>query len=264
MKKYLLALSALLLMNCTFTQTTCDMQDYVLATLIQVFDPMAGGEGYNDLYALKRYDRKNHDHVTQDIEYIKRNILYTIRYASFWKLLTQWSSHIEEEAIQQILMNEIEKFVDQRSFETAIRKTKNPTIAAKVAKTIRDDLQKKYLAASFLSHGIFRNFIGKKLEQSALACCKLFAETHQTINHHDLYPSEDCCVCYDSFHAVDRIFLMPCGHDICPDCAREWFFDQRKNTCPQCRATVDMHDLRLALQYQRPPAYNPEWLHSQR
>ncbi len=137
--------------------------------------------------------------------------------------------------------------------------TKSYKISLKVVRTILEQLNRKYLAASYLSHGIFRDFIGNTLKQKARECCNRFEQPRQTVHHHDLYTSEDCCVCYDSFKDVQRVYLMPCGHDICRDCAQQWFFDQGKNSCPQCRAIIEKNDLRLALQNNRPPAYNPEW-----
>ena len=60
------------------------------------------------------------------------------------------------------------------------------------------------------------------------------------------YPSDDC-ICMESFSDVQRIFLRPCGHDICMTCAYAWFLENSNKTCPQCRAVVSLPDLEAAL-----------------
>lgn len=61
----------------------------------------------------------------------------------------------------------------------------------------------------------------------------------------DVYPSDDCCCCIESFDDVERVFLKPCGHDICKDCAYQWFFGGNNDSCPHCRATVDLNYLSI-------------------
>jgi hypothetical protein len=58
------------------------------------------------------------------------------------------------------------------------------------------------------------------------------------------YPSKDCCVCLESFKSVDRVFLRPCGHDMCKNCIFQWFFGKEGHkTCPTCRGTVNLERL---------------------
>ncbi|MCF7900195.1 hypothetical protein K9K77_01665 [Candidatus Babeliales bacterium] len=55
-----------------------------------------------------------------------------------------------------------------------------------------------------------------------------------------LYPSQECSAgCMGDFKddGLERIFL-PCGHDACTSCARNWFITQGNNTCPQCRYSL--------------------------
>ena len=56
-----------------------------------------------------------------------------------------------------------------------------------------------------------------------------------------LYPAQECSAdCMGDFKddGLERIFL-PCGHDACKDCARNWFVNQGKSTCPQCRYSLN-------------------------
>jgi hypothetical protein len=59
------------------------------------------------------------------------------------------------------------------------------------------------------------------------------------------FTSQACCACLDDFGAdVERVYLKPCGHDICKSCAYEWFFGATQKTqCPQCRGIVDLNKL---------------------
>jgi hypothetical protein len=52
------------------------------------------------------------------------------------------------------------------------------------------------------------------------------------------FPSEECCICYNELAEVGRIFLHPCGHDLCLRCARDLASRSSEMTCPQCRALV--------------------------
>lgn len=60
-----------------------------------------------------------------------------------------------------------------------------------------------------------------------------------------LYTSTECVVCLEEFGgSVKRLYLKPCGHDICKQCAFDWFFgSNQKRTCPQCRANVNLDAL---------------------
>jgi len=52
-----------------------------------------------------------------------------------------------------------------------------------------------------------------------------------------LYVTDECgASCFTHFKNdnEERLFL-PCGHNFCSDCAENWFFIQKKNSCPQCR-----------------------------
>jgi hypothetical protein len=62
-----------------------------------------------------------------------------------------------------------------------------------------------------------------------------------------LFPSDSCCSCLESFNVVERVFLYPCGHDICKSCAYSWFFNPLSphTTCPQCRAAVNLDKLSI-------------------
>jgi hypothetical protein len=69
-----------------------------------------------------------------------------------------------------------------------------------------------------------------------------------------LFPTQECSAgCMGDFKedGLERIFL-PCGHDACKDCARNWFINENKNTCPQCRyclSSTEKQNLKSSLDH---------------
>jgi len=51
-----------------------------------------------------------------------------------------------------------------------------------------------------------------------------------------------CPVCHDTYIVGQRLLQLPCQHLFCDDCARTWL--RRNNTCPNCRAEVEVEDAR--------------------
>lgn len=104
-------------------------------------------------------------------------------------------------------------------------------------------------------------------QQYAYAPVKPSASEYSQLNHHStqqqstqyyqqpttqprpsspkLFTSSECVVCLEDFGGpVKRIYLKPCGHDMCQACAFDWFFGATQKTeCPQCRVSVDLRQL---------------------
>jgi len=57
------------------------------------------------------------------------------------------------------------------------------------------------------------------------------------------FPTPECPVCYESFETVNRLFLSPCGHNMCKTCAYNWCFTNSNNSCPICRADINRQKL---------------------
>jgi ankyrin repeat protein len=58
------------------------------------------------------------------------------------------------------------------------------------------------------------------------------------------YRTDACLVCFEEWKDKTKN-LIPfqideCKHEICTTCATRWFFQQKKNACPQCRVQVDV------------------------
>jgi ankyrin repeat protein len=54
--------------------------------------------------------------------------------------------------------------------------------------------------------------------------------------------SEECCICLENYDESRRrcVGLIPCGHDVCEKCWKEWNEGKgaMNKTCPMCRQTV--------------------------
>lgn len=54
--------------------------------------------------------------------------------------------------------------------------------------------------------------------------------------------SEECCICLENYEESKRrcVGLIPCGHDVCEKCWKEWNEGKgvMNKTCPMCRQTV--------------------------
>jgi|GEM_PF-5772718 len=64
-----------------------------------------------------------------------------------------------------------------------------------------------------------------------------------------LFATQECgASCFTNFKEdnEDRIFL-PCGHNFCGDCIKNWFFNQGQSTCPQCRHSLTVGEKRIVL-----------------
>lgn len=52
-----------------------------------------------------------------------------------------------------------------------------------------------------------------------------------------------CLICYDT---IDDVTILPCAHGFCGPCILSWFNERNKNTCPICRAVINVKDITLA------------------
>lgn len=166
-----------------------------------------------------------------------------------------------KDEVDQLILSAILEFIEETSYQYALQRTGNRDLARRVANSMLNN------ALAVIGRRIPVNaydlapFVGRALQEAVdFELATLLSAVHHAQQTHYAsssssspshatphYETEDCCVCAESFNDVARVFLTPCGHDICKACARSWFFDQHKSTCPMCRATVDKTDLAKAL-----------------
>lgn len=147
-----------------------------------------------------------------------------------------------------------------KSFDIAYARTWNTRVAQRVKDRILVEMKSLYNASGTLMGGAFKPYVGNALVEKVNQLCNQFdtpyiAPKQPQLCIQKLYTEKDCRVCFETFSSqVVRIYLKPCGHDICVDCARKHFIDYKNNTCPACRRAVDRHELEKSLA-QHPKLY---------
>ncbi len=144
------------------------------------------------------------------------------------------------EKVYDAILNESVNFIEKQACEYA----KNQ----KAGDFVRQELLDKIGRTSELPVGVFSEYIGERLKQKV---AHLYSPTHTQSQQPiappiKLYPSEACCACLENFDGnnVVKVYLYPCGHDMCKECSRDHFFKFKKDNCPHCRARVDKERLR--------------------
>jgi len=134
--------------------------------------------------------------------------------------------------------------LSKRSYEYALKKTGNPVIADMVKRIISSELIDKIESnreslAVYIGKdreikvdGIINQIIDK--ENYTRNPPKQGALTQKQKKSFTMYPSNRCVRCLKSFRQVKRVYLYPCGHDMCQDC-----FKTYHTKCPICRKQIE-------------------------
>ena len=145
----------------------------------------------------------------------------------------------------------IVQFIGGESYNYAVRKTNNPVVADIVKREMTSEVLKRvksrYLSLSdYLGQERERKIdekIRRIMRQENVRANNLQKPTYvkpapkpaaPVKPNFKTYPSDSCCICLDSFNNKRRVFLKPCGHDICADC-----FKNYKEQCAICRTKVE-------------------------
>lgn len=177
---------------------------------------------------------------------LKNSILNELAFSSNYEYTWHWASLSYQKEypltyIEQLLRGATLDCIKEEAYTYAKEKTSTKQ-AHTLAERIYETLLNLCLHTSYLEQGIFAPYIGHHLQSLVHKLLNQKPTAHTTITHY--YTSTDCCICMESFEEVMRLFLTPCGHDICISCAERWFFTENKKGCPQCRTTVDKKALR--------------------
>lgn len=160
----------------------------------------------------------------------------------------------ERDLVDQYIKSGLIDFIEEKAYKVAAKHIAKKERAKKIAESMRNNALALIAKNPNLDLRSLRPFIGESLKKAI--DYELHSSSSTTVSDyapsydHPLYPSQDCPVCFEPFGSdhVERIFLTPCGHDICKECARQWFFEaSNRSSCPQCRATVDRKVLERAL-----------------
>ncbi len=206
------------------------------------------------------YPNNSSSEILQLKRSITDTILNSFSFAWIWGLFG-YERCFDQTHVYNGVIDGIVSFIEQQSYIYALQKTNNQHIARKIANKIRDEALAIITKSSELPLGVFARFVGSSLQTIVNEHCNRFDTPYQqnTQQHHPqgVYPSEECCICYDSFaDEVERIFLTPCGHDMCTKCCKQHFFVYNNSTCPKCRAKVNLTVLNSTLYApSAPPPY---------
>lgn len=157
----------------------------------------------------------------------------------------------DKEKIDQIILSAMLEIIEENSYIYALKQTNNKVIAQKVAQSMYNNALAITQKTSILDPAKLRPFFGAALHQAIRKAITQFDAAYQqsftpSAPAVQLYPSSICCICLNDFSTkIERIFLYPCGHDMCKFCALEYFFEDHGNskTCPQCRSIVNLEQL---------------------
>lgn len=180
-----------------------------------------------------------------------------------------------KDKIDQYINSGILSYIEQTSYNYALQQTNNSTVARKIAESMRNNALARIQRASSLDAESLTMFIGSSLRAAVREQINRFdvpaqqnyrptnntptnnynpnahaqsgyaqAPTTDATAHTDrTFPTPDCPVCMESFDTVTRLFLTPCGHNMCKTCAYNWCFTESKSTCPICRGNINRQQL---------------------
>lgn len=220
---------------------------------------------------------------TSDFQYFKTltidNILPSPRVYKY----TPYGKRYDKDLIDQYINGGILQYIEEKSYSEAYLMTNNRTVARKIAKSMFNNALAVIVKNNAIDMEAVAQFVGAALRRAiqnellkydvpyqpdynnmpandqydappAYEAPPAYSPSHYSdsdlpayenvASQEKNYPSQDCCVCYDTLHQNNRVFLRPCGHDICKTCIYGWFFGSNQNkTCPQCRANVNFERL---------------------
>lgn len=150
-----------------------------------------------------------------------------------------------KDEVDQLIASAVLDFIQTTAYQYTLDRTGNCTIAHRISTSMFNNALSTINQRGYVDAEIIIKFAGYALVEAVDYEMALIASIQP--QSAPVYASQDCCVCTENFNDVQRIYLTPCGHDICADCAYTWFFTQQKTSCPLCRSTINKIDLANAL-----------------
>lgn len=203
-----------------------------------------------------------------NLNQIKQSILDTIFMNEQAYTNDYYGKKYKKDLIDQYVNSGILEYIEKESYAYTYKKTKSAHVATRITESMRNNALAIIQQSNTIDFERLTPFVGHALKR---AVREVLASSYNSYYHHQqssnnnspsynatpsqerLYPSQDCCSCFEKLTHYNRLFLKPCGHDMCKACAYQWFFVPRRDdskTCPQCRAKVNVntiaHDLASA------------------
>lgn len=244
-------------------------------------------ENYIDMYIASLNNELRPNASDYDIQKIREKTYNAFNQSSTIYIWVSGIRMYNKDMIDQFLLSAIVEVVESNTYNYAYSQTNNSTTAAKITQIIRIQLMKLIERKHTLDAYDLRPFFGYSLNQTIIREItnlspqsyypsgssyyqSNYGATGRTGNSGSTghtgrtgstgaprdnasyagqtYASRSCCVCLDDFGgATERLFLKPCGHDMCKMCALDHFFPNnlpnQTKTCPTCRSYVDLEEL---------------------
>lgn len=172
------------------------------------------------------------------------------------ELMNKKLVEIQNECYGAAILSAIEKM----SYDKILLYCSDTDLAKRFAASMRGNVAAKIIKNGAINIEHVKNFLAVHLEQRAIQFIKEHNKRAESNHQYSspvmpepsappapahVYTSAKCCICLDDYDetSVKRIVLS-CGHDMCENDAKEWFFGkQNKDTCPQCRDIVAKQDI---------------------
>lgn len=211
-------------------------------------------------YALRT--AMHHYHLNQ----LKQNIKDELHLNHTIYQWTWYGKRYCKEIIDELISSTVLQFIEDTSYTIAYDFTYNQDIAKRISSSMRNNVLARIAKYGYLDFEKITDFVGYALHKAiertiqnnynnyyhtlTQSYSHTYESTQPKPSAPTLYESNACCICFESFQEFDiyRVFLTPCGHDMCTECARQWFFTNnanKNNTCPQCRSWVDLDQLSI-------------------
>jgi hypothetical protein len=231
-------------------------------------------ENYIDLYIASLGNALRPNACEYDIQKIKEKAYTAFNQSSNVFIWVSGIRMYNKDMIDQFLLSAIIEVVESNTYVYTYNQTHNTSTASKIAQIMRTRLMSLITNNSTIDPYRLKPFFGYQLNQTILNEIATLTSSYNYMEnayqpygstgytgygytgrtgstggyYSGTYPSRSCCICFDEFGgATERLFLKPCGHDMCKMCALDYFFpnnlpDQTKK-CPMCRGWVDLEEL---------------------
>jgi len=186
------------------------------------------------------YDSLAHNNINT----IKEHIIAASTKLTAWERMFHLNIERTIDEVQNNVHSGIIDFVEHQSYRYAFEKTNNAYIANKVSKNMRNFCAKKITQTGEFKPGALSQFVGQTLHEAVSEQCNRFDAIYDTTSTRIV----KCQICWEKFVEPECIALSPCRHNICKNCAHEYFLSQQGiPRCPRCTKPIDLNDMQEKL-----------------
>lgn len=155
--------------------------------------------------------------------------------------------------VYQKTLGGIVDYVERKSFDLAKIESGKYDTSVQISHLVRNELERIVTTAGTFDEGALKNFIGRDLEYKVRNLCYHYYSPQKVIKRYD---EKRCRICFNHYSSsLPWIYIIPCGHDICTQCAEAYFIFQNNQLCPVCKQPVDIYQIRESIYQPSAPWY---------